>query len=67
MKTFVAIVALSAVLLIGVHTAFADELDLTSHVDERNTVTPAAPLFMPGAQDDESKVISEPAELRDAV
>jgi len=64
MKTFVAIIALSAVLLIGVHTAFADE----SRVDDRNTATPAAPLFMPGAQDGESQVISEPvsAEVRDA-
>ncbi len=36
MKTFVAIIALSAVLLIGVHTAFASEDQFQGRVTDEN-------------------------------
>jgi hypothetical protein len=58
MKTFAAIVALSAILLVGVHTAFAGEADLI----RKDVKDAPAALYLPGP-DESSQVTSDGANV----
>jgi hypothetical protein len=53
MKTFAAIAALTAILLVGVHTAFAAAVDF----EGRDQNAPAA-LYLPGA-DETTQIVSD--------
>lgn len=69
MKTFAAIVALSAILLVGVHTAFAGGANDFEGMDKD---APAA-LYLPGADtqtlivSDSGRTDAEPLEAREEI